>query len=158
MVFRKLTFIVFSVILLIILNGCSITKTVTVTQQDNSMLPQESSTTYQGSHHQVSIGPVTFTPLELYIKIGDTVTWVNEDANIHTVTSWYHYQDEDDVTHTYIGDVWDSGDIKPGDSFSKTFNQIGTYQYISLPLFVITPLLRDEEFLLDTMGVVVVVE
>ena len=105
MVFRKLTFIVFSVILLIILNGCSITKTVTVTQQDNSMLPQESSTTYQGSHHQVSIGPVTFTPLELYIKIGDTVTWVNEDANIHTVTSWYHYQDANYVTHNHIGDV-----------------------------------------------------
>ena len=152
MVFRELTFIVFCVILLIILNGCSITKTLTVIQQDNSTLPQESSMTYQGSHHQVSIGSVTFVPLELYIKIGDTVIWVNEDTNIHTVTSWYHYQDEDDVTHTYIGDVWDSGDIKPGDSFSRTFNQIGTYQYIGLPLYLY------EEFIHGSIGIIMVVE
>ena len=158
MVFRKLTFIVLSVLLVIILTACGVTKTVTVTPQDSSKLPQEPSLTDQGSHHQVSIGSVNFVPLELYIKLGDTVTWVNEDTDIHTVTSWYHYQDEDDITHTYIGEFWDSGDIKPGNSFSRTFNQTGTYEYVSLPLFVQTPLLRNEELLLDAVGVVVAVE
>ena len=152
MIPRKLTFFAFCIILVVILSACSVIETVFVTQKYDSTSSQESSLIDQGSHHQVSIGSITFIPLELNIKIGDTVTWINEDTNIHTVTSWYHYQDEDDVTHTYIGDVWDSGDIKPGDSFSRTFDQIGAYQYISLPLYLY------EEFLNGAIGNVVVIE
>src|SRR5262249_44475330 len=47
--------------------------------------------------------------------VGDTVSWKNEDATNHTSTS-------DD-------DVWDSGYISPGLSFSYTFDKIGTYRY-----------------------------
>jgi len=134
---RKLVFISIAVLLLLFsLTACSATKTITVTPQGSSQATQEPSVTGQGDHHQVVIEALTFAPLETSIKLGDTVTWVNEDTNIHTVTSWYHYQDEDGITHTHIGETWDSGDIKPGQSFSRTFNQLGTYEYLSLPLYL----------------------
>jgi plastocyanin len=152
MILRKLSFVAFYILLVIILSTCGVTKTVTVTQKDDSTPPQQQSLTDQGSHHQVSIDSVTFVPLEFYIKVGDTVTWINEDTNIHTVTSWYQYQDAKYVVHNYVGDVWDSGDIKPGDSFSRTFDQIGTYQYLSLPLYLY------EEFIHGAIGTIVVVE
>jgi len=151
-VYIKLVFISITVLFLLLLTACSVTKTITVTPQDSSQVPQESSVIGQGNHHQVVIEAVTFVPLEIDIKLGDTVTWVNEDTNIHTVTSWYHFQDEDDVTHTYIGETWDSGDIKPGQSFSRTFNQLGTHEYVSLPLYL------WEEVMHGAVGVVVVVE
>ena len=151
-VYMKLVFISITVLLLLLLTACSVTKTITVTPQDGSQVPQEPSVTGQGNHHQVVIEALTFVPLEIDIKLGDTVTWVNEDTNIHTVTTWYHFQDEDDVTRAYIGEIWDSGDIKPGQSFSRTFSQLGTYEYLSLPLYL------WEEVKHGAVGVIVVVE
>jgi YVTN family beta-propeller protein len=49
------------------------------------------------------------------IGVGQTVTWVNADSVTHTVTA-------DD-------DSWDSGDLKPGHAFSKTFDAPGEYPY-----------------------------
>jgi len=155
-VYIKLVFISITVLFLL-LTACSVTKTITVTPQDSSQVPQESSLIGQGNHHQVIIEAVTFVPLEIDIKLGDTVTWVNEDTNIHTVTTWHHFQDEDDITHAYIGETWDSGDIKPGQSFSRTFNQLGIYEYLSLPLRIRTPLQHYEE-VTNAVGVIVVVE
>ncbi len=154
-VYSSPVLIVVAVLTLFPLMACNVTETTTVAPQDSSQ-PLETSVTGQGKYHQVVIEAVTFIPLELSIKPGDTVTWVNENTNTHTVTSWYHFQDEDDVTHAYIGEVWDSGDIKPGQSFSRTFNQLGTFEYLSLPLRVRTPMLSYEE-VTNAVGVVVVV-
>ncbi len=153
-VYCRPVLIVVAVLTLFPLMACNVTKTITVTPQGSTQVPQETSVTGQGKYHQVVIEAVTFIPLELSIKPGDTVTWVNENTNTHTVTSWYHFQDEDDVTHAYIGEVWDSGDIKPGQSFSRTFNQLGTFEYLSLPLY----LWAWHGFQHGAVGVVVVVD
>jgi len=59
----------------------------------------------------------TFTPEEITVVIGvnNTVTWTNNDLIMHTVTS--------------DTGLFDSGDLKPGASWSFTFNQPGTYSY-----------------------------
>lgn len=57
-----------------------------------------------------------FAPHALEIAPGDTVTWVNHSAASHTVTG-------DDLAFD------DSGPIAPGDSFSITFDEPGTYAY-----------------------------
>lgn len=49
------------------------------------------------------------------ITAGQTVTWANVDAVPHTVTS--------------DTQLWSSGDIAPGNSFTMTFNTAGTYPY-----------------------------
>lgn len=49
------------------------------------------------------------------IGVNNTVTWVNNDSVTHTVTS---------VTY-----LFDSGNLKAGQSWSYTFETPGTYQY-----------------------------
>jgi plastocyanin len=61
-----------------------------------------------------------FTPSTLTINVGQTVTWTNSGANVHTTTS----------NPGYVG-AWDSGGLNKGQSFAKTFMQPGTYGYHS---------------------------
>jgi hypothetical protein len=39
------------------------------------------------------------------------------------------------VDYTEIGTVWDSGDIEPGGVFLKKFEEVGAFEYISLPIY-----------------------
>ena len=63
----------------------------------------------------VNITNLNFVPTTVYVPIGKTVIWTNNDDVIHTITS---------VTGSF-----DSGSIDPGTTYSYTFNQTGTYEY-----------------------------
>ena len=65
----------------------------------------------------IAIDNFKFTPKELSIAVGDTVTWVNRDDVPHTVTS------KDDPA------VLDSKALDTDDKFSFTFTTPGTYKY-----------------------------
>jgi plastocyanin len=56
-----------------------------------------------------------FEPKTINVQPGATVRWVNRGRHAHTVTA------EDDR--------WDSGDIRPGASYTATFQRPGTYYY-----------------------------
>jgi plastocyanin len=56
-----------------------------------------------------------FEPATVTVSVGDTVTWRNTDDVPHTSTS-------DDG-------AWDSGALAPGEEFSFTFEEAGTYPY-----------------------------
>jgi len=62
-----------------------------------------------------SINGMAFKDPVITIKAGETITWINQDAIDHTVTS-------DDGG-------WDSGNIGSGKSYSITLNQPGQYNY-----------------------------
>ncbi|MGD9890037.1 MAG: plastocyanin/azurin family copper-binding protein [Geminicoccaceae bacterium] len=64
----------------------------------------------------------TYDPAELTVKVGTTVTWTNQGAVLHTVTVT-----ADAVTATGI--QFDSGDLRHGESFSFTFETVGTFAY-----------------------------
>jgi len=70
----------------------------------------------QGQTMTVSIEDFFFSPANMTIAPGTTVTWVNNGQAPHTSTA-------DDGT-------WDSGTLRPGESFSFTFDQAGTYTYL----------------------------
>jgi len=55
------------------------------------------------------------------VKAGTTVTWINNDDAEHTV-------DARDASFS-SGRTLKTTNIKPGDSFSTTFDKAGTYQY-----------------------------
>jgi len=137
---------------LLLISGCSANNTVTVLWTGGSQTILASPIANQGINHQVIIQTSTFVPLEIDINTGDTVTWVNQDVNSHTVTSIRYFQDEDDISHIYIGETFDSGDISPGQSYSRTFAQEGTYDYLSLPLNTPSPM---PEFLQLVAGIAV---
>jgi plastocyanin len=67
---------------------------------------------------QIKIANMAFTPSQISIKKGDTVTWTNNDSVAHTVV--------DDLSN--VGGP-NSGEIAPGTTYSFTFNNTGSFQY-----------------------------
>lgn len=65
-----------------------------------------------------------FTPNNLTVAPGTTVIWTNQDNDFHTVTSG---------TRNNRDDVFDSGDIGPGEQFEYTFNEPGIFDYFCIP-------------------------
>lgn len=61
-----------------------------------------------------------YTPPEITIGTGKTVTWLNDDSGFHTVTSGYY--DKSDG-------MFDSGHIDPEKTFSYTFEKAGDFHY-----------------------------
>lgn len=72
-----------------------------------------------GTEHAVEIVDFAFSPATLTITAGDTVTWTNGDAVVHTATS--------------TAGAFDSGDLAMGESYSFTFTEPGTYDYLCTP-------------------------
>jgi plastocyanin len=68
-----------------------------------------------------------FIPDTLTVKTGTTVTWVNQDGYVHTVTSGASPND--------LSGLFDSGNINGGGTFSFKFNKAGTYDYFCIPHF-----------------------
>ena len=69
-----------------------------------------------------------FTPYPIIIKVGDTITWKNEDTTPHTVTSGSGPSDPNK------GKDFDSSPglssvIAPGSTFSHKFTQAGSFLY-----------------------------
>jgi plastocyanin len=64
----------------------------------------------------------SFDPNPIEIKAGDSVTWMNDDNEVHTVTSGS--QDASNV-----GKEFDSGTLASGQSFTHKFDKPGTYEY-----------------------------
>jgi plastocyanin len=90
--FRYLLISLLIVVFAATLTGCSATTTV------------KNTVNIQGSQ---------FSPTEITIKKGDTVTWINKDS----------------VGHTVIGATFQSSLLDTGQSFKQTFNEVGTFEY-----------------------------
>ncbi|NII28742.1 plastocyanin [Pseudoflavitalea sp. X16] len=56
-----------------------------------------------------------FSNTNLQVVSGTTVIWKNDDTMVHTVTA--------------DNNSFDSGDMQPGASYSRTFNSTGTIAY-----------------------------
>lgn len=99
-------FIMFGLILLLITSviGCGNTN-----EEQPSTLPTEKNT--------VIIQNYEFQPAEITIKKGESITWINQDS----------------VKHTATGDSFDSGLLGKGESFTQTFDEVGTFDYICTP-------------------------
>jgi plastocyanin len=68
----------------------------------------------QAEEFKVTIDNFTFTPAELKVKVGDTVTWTNHDDIPHTVVSAGKFR---------------SKAMDTDNSFSFTFTAAGDYKY-----------------------------
>lgn len=68
-----------------------------------------------GGAPAVTIANFAFGPTALQVAAGTTVTWTNNDSAAHTVTA-------DDGS-------FDSGNLAPGQSFTFTFDQSGSFTY-----------------------------
>jgi plastocyanin len=97
--------------------GCTGNAAGTTTAAEMTTLAAVGETTSgsTGAKNEVMIESNAFKPDSLTIKVGDTVTWINNDSYNHTVTA-------------KTGE-FNSGDMANGAKFSFTFNKEGTYDY-----------------------------
>ena len=75
---------------------------------------------------------VWYDPPQMFATVGDTITWYNDDIEAHTVTSGdssgrFGWMDNKDFG-TPDG-IFDSGRFMPGESWSNTFEESGTFSY-----------------------------
>jgi plastocyanin len=73
---------------------------------------------------EVALRNFRFSPADITIKAGTTVVWTNQDSTAHTVTSG---------TRDAPTDLFDSGDVGNGETFSFTFATPGVYPYHCTP-------------------------
>jgi plastocyanin len=76
------------------------------------------STSTPTASDSVSIKNFAFSPANITVKVGDTVTWTNNDTVAHTVTA-----------DSGSSDAPDSGNIAPGTTYSFKFTKAATYIY-----------------------------
>jgi len=69
----------------------------------------------QTATNTVTIQNMAFNPSTLNVKVGTTVTWINNDTVTHDVTS--------------DTGLFTSGNLTNGQSYNYTFNQTGNYSY-----------------------------
>jgi plastocyanin len=84
------------------------------TTNNNTTTPPSSSES--SSTSAVTIHDLGFSPANITVKKGTTVTWTNNDSVSHTVTS-------------DSGSTLNSKNLGNGETFSFTFNAVGTFAY-----------------------------
>jgi plastocyanin len=83
---------------------------------NSSAKPRRAATVTAAASTGVTIKDFKFTPGTSTVKVGDTITWTNQDIAPHTATA----QDGS----------FDTGTINKGKSGSHTFTKAGTFPYI----------------------------
>ncbi|HZA69333.1 MAG TPA: plastocyanin/azurin family copper-binding protein [Nitrososphaeraceae archaeon] len=68
-------------------------------------------------------GDKAYQPNPITVKVGQELTWTNDDSQIHTSTSGTGPGDAES------GNVFDSGILSPGASYSFTFDESGDIPY-----------------------------
>lgn len=73
---------------------------------------------FEPKTHIVEIIDYSFKPEYINVSMGDTVKWINKDKQVHSVNSYT--------------DLFDSGRLEQGDSYSFKFSGEGTYNYFCI--------------------------
>ena len=74
--------------------------------------------------------PASFEPARTTIEAGDTIVWQNTGSQLHHVTTDpASALKKNDVSIPPGAKSFDSGFLKPGETFSETFSVPGTYRY-----------------------------
>ena len=100
----------------------------------NQTISNQNSTTTTGSKESGSIsvsivkdaalkGDKAYQPNPITVKVGQELTWTNDDSQIHTSTSGTGPGDAES------GNVFDSGILSPVASYSFTFDEPGDIPY-----------------------------
>ncbi len=104
--------------------GCSTSQTISPPIPQPTPEPSD-------EEYIVEITSGGFSPSEVIIEAGETVTWVNKDSVAHWVASANHPDHKVyPETGGCIGSTFDAcKGIEPGESWSFTFNQKGSWGY-----------------------------
>lgn len=75
-----------------------------------------------------------FVPDTVTVEEGATVLWTNDSKLVHTVTADPGKAAKDENVALPEGaEAFDSGTLKPGETFRHTFDVTGEYRYVCIP-------------------------
>lgn len=97
-------------------SSSSSSESAATTESTTEESTESSSSTSEAEAAQVSIKDIQFQPQDLTVDVGQKIVWTNNDSVDHTVTAT-------------DGADFDSGVIKPGETFEFTPEQAGTIEY-----------------------------
>lgn len=95
--------------------GCTGGPAVDEEPTDQPVEPTTEPAEAAGDAEVVDIVDFAFSPDDLEVPVGSTVEWVQQDDSRHTVD---------------FEDGEESGDLEQGDTYRRTFDEAGTYDYI----------------------------
>lgn len=72
---------------------------------------------------------IAYKPSKLEVAVGSTVTWKQQDAGHHTVTSGSVTKDQTGSVATHADGTFTSGQLAKGEEFTVTFDEAGTSAY-----------------------------
>jgi len=98
-----------------LLAGCGLTGTGAAAVTEKDTAEAAGTTAASTEENQIIIESNMFKPDNLTVKVGATVTWINNDSYSHTVVD--------------NGGAFESETLRNGDKFSFTFDKEGTYDY-----------------------------
>jgi len=67
---------------------------------------------------QIAMEEIEFAPLRVRVAVGSSVTWTNRDRVAHTIV---------EGSDTY--NDFTSGEIEPGETYTRSFDEPGTIKY-----------------------------
>jgi plastocyanin len=77
---------------------------------------------------------LAFAPKQIEVAAGQEVMWKNVGKVAHTVTADKSKAADPSLVSIPAGTkAWDSGFVGEGESFSRSFQEPGTYRYICIP-------------------------
>jgi plastocyanin len=78
--------------------------------------------------------PQWYMPSVITVGVNQTVTWINQDKEVHTVTSGQSSGRVGLVRNGmgHPNGLFDSGLIKPGQSWTHEFTKVGTFEYFCM--------------------------
>ena len=109
------------------LSGKNTSSTKSTAKSGDSMGSMKTNSTSSDTQQPVAATKVTisnyaFSPATVKVKVGDTVTWTNQDDVGHTVTA------DNTSSDAPLSDL-----LSKGQSYSFTFKKAGTYTYYCQP-------------------------
>jgi plastocyanin len=116
---KRNNFLIFLVVIIVLsiitiaFTGCSGS---TGSSTESTQVSRESGGSMESvPKNTIIIKDNAFLPMLLGVKVGDTITWINQDSYDHTVKE--------------SNGVFDSGPLAKGAEFSYTFTKEGKYDY-----------------------------
>lgn len=85
--------------------------------------PTTEATPSAASENLVEVQSLGFSPKDITVKVGESVTWINQDTESHQVNSAVH------PTHLLYPPLNTVGLLNPGEKKSLSFPKVGTYKY-----------------------------
>jgi len=98
--------------------------TTTTAAVTTTMPPPSTTTTTTGpTTYVVAMGEYFFAPMNIVISVGDKIRWRNDGIEPHTSTSGIQ---------PIASGTWDSPLLWPGESYTRTFDSVGSFSYFCI--------------------------